>query len=114
MKVKKYSDDTFNIHYEVGDYVKIKHNPKFGDPDEAEEKWGKVIKVVGKPLTAKLVIEVDDEVQSFAWNVKPTDKDGNILSKEDILKQGKVVEMIQVDLSPINESNKKIIKFTDI
>ena len=44
MKVKKYSDDTFNIHYEVGDYVKVKHNSKFGDPDKTEEMWGKIIK----------------------------------------------------------------------
>ena len=113
MRVKKYDDDTFNIHYEVGDYVKVKHNPKFGDPDDKEEKWGRVVKVIGKPLTAKLIIDVDDEIQSFAWNVKPADEEGNILSKEDILKKGKVVEMIQVKLSNINESTK-IIKFTDI
>ena len=114
MKVKKYDDDTYNIHYEVGDYVRIKHNPKLGDTKETEDMWGKVIKVIGKPLTAKLVIEVKDKIESFAWNVKPTDDKGNLLSKEQILSGGKVVEMIQINLIPINESNKKIIKFTDI
>lgn len=114
MRVKKYDDDTFNIHYEVGDYVKVKHNPKFGESDKTEEMWGKIIKIIGKPLTAKLVIEVQNKIEAFVWNVKPTDDEGNILSKEDILKQGKVVEMIQANLSSINESNTKIIKFTDI
>ena len=115
MKIKKYDDDTINIHYEVGDYVKVKHNVKFGNPDEREDKWGKIIRVVGKPLTAKLIIETEDEnIESFVWNVKPTDEEGNLLTNKEILKIGKVVEMIQINLNTINENYKKIIKFSDI
>ena len=114
MKVKKYDDDTFNIHYEIGDIVKIKHNPKFGENDKDEDRWGKVVRIVGKPLTAKLIIEPieTDKIEAFVWNVKPVDEEGKILPKEEIMKKAKVVEMIQVNLQ-INES-KKIIKFTDI
>ncbi len=115
MKVKKYDDNTINIHYEIGDYVKVKHNLKFGSPDEKENKWGRVVKVIGKPLTAKLMIETDKgNIESFVWNVKPTDEDGNLLNKEEIIEQSKVVETLDFNLDVINDNNKKIIKFSEI
>jgi hypothetical protein len=115
MKIKKYDDNTINIQYEIGDYVKIKHNPKFGNPDDKEDKFGKIIKVVGKPLTAKLIISTDKgNIESFVWNVKPADEDGNILNKEEIIEQSKVVEKLDFNLNIINDNNKKIIKFSEI
>ena len=114
MKVKKYDDNTFNIHYEIGDLVVVKHNPKFGAPSEKEDMWGKVTKVAGKPLTAKLSVETEnDKIEEFVWNIKPANEEGKLLTKEEIFSKAHVVEMIQVKLDTINE-NKKILKFTDI
>lgn len=114
MKVKKYDDNTFNIHYEIGDLVMVKHNPKFGAPSEKENIWGKVTKVAGKPLTAKLTIDTENgNIEDFVWNIKPANEEGKLLSKEEIFSKAQVIEMIQVKLDTINES-KKILKFTDI
>ena len=114
MKIKKYDDNTFNIQYDVGDIVKVHHNVKFGEASKDEDKWGKITKITGKPLTAKLDIEtVDEKIQVFVWNVKPADEEGKLLTKEEIFSKAHVVEMIQVKLDSINES-KKILKFTDI
>jgi hypothetical protein len=115
MKIKKYDDNTINIQYEIGDYVKVKNNPKYGNYNEKEDKWGKIIKIIGKPLTAKLIILTDNgNIESFVWNVKPSDEDGNLLNKEEIIERSKVVEVLDLNLNIINENNKKIIKFSEI
>jgi ribosomal protein L24 len=113
MKVKKYSDDTFNIIYEINDYAIIQNNPKYGNITEDEGKWGKVIKIMGKPMTAKLTLEGEDGLtEAYVWNVQPTNKNGKVLLKEEIFKIAKVMEML--NLTIVNESNAKIIKFSNI
>jgi hypothetical protein len=116
MIIKKYFDDTYNIQYQIGDYVKVKNNPKFGEADDSEEKWGEVKFISGKPLTAKLTIETEDgeTIEQYIWNVKPTDENGNLLTDDETFNLAAVVESIDYNLELINENNSKIIKFSDI
>lgn len=116
MKVKIYFDNTFNMQYEVGDYVKIQNNPKFGPENNDEGKWGEVISISGKPLTAKLTIETEDgeKIENYVWNVKPTNENGEILSDDQIFNYSTIVEKLDFELETINENNRTIIKFSDL
>lgn len=108
MVVKKYSDGTYNIFYEKGDFVKIKDTSKYGDQEiENAQMWGEVIKVEGKPLTAKLIIDTEDgQIEEYVFNVKAVNDQGEELTDDDILKNEVVNEKTIKDY-------KKIIKFSE-
>ena len=101
MKIKIYNDKTYNIFYDNGDYVKLKK--------EKGTVWGKVIKVTGKPITAKLTIETKDGViDEYVWNVIPTTEDGTEITRDQLF------EMIPVEESySIDNIDRTIIKFND-
>lgn len=84
MKLKTYKDGTFNIFYEVGDMVKVVDNDKYSTKkSENVGKWGDITKIKGKPVTAKLTIDVDGgEIEEYVWNVVPVDEDGNEIPKD--------------------------------
>ena len=110
MVVKKYTDGTYNIFYEVGDFVKIKDISKYGEQEnDNAQMWGEVLKVQGKPLTAKLIIDTDkDQVEEYVFNVIPTCSKGDELTEEEILKNETITE------KKIEEKDyRKIIKFED-
>lgn len=110
MVVKKYSDGTYNIFYEKGDFVKIKDTSKYGDQEiENAQMWGEVIKVEGKPLTAKLIIDTEDgQIEEYVFNVVPTNDEGEELTEEEILENETITEK---KIEP--KDYKKIIKFSD-
>ena len=110
MVVKKYTDGTYNIYYEVGDFVKVKDISKYGEQENTNAKmWGEVIKVQGKPLTAKLIIDTEKgQIEEYVFNVIPTCSYGDELSEDEILENETVTE------KKIEEKDyKKIIKFED-
>jgi len=110
MVVKKYSDGTYNIFYEAGDFVKVKDISRYGDQEmDNAQMWGEVIKVDGKPLTAKLTIDTQNgQIEEYVFNVKPVNEEGEELTEDDILENETVTERkIQ------SEDYKKIIKFKD-
>jgi hypothetical protein len=108
MVVKKYSDGTYNIFYEVGDFVKVKDISRYGDQEMGNaQMWGEVIKVEGKPLTAKLIIDTQDsQIEEYVFNVKPSNDEGEELTEEEILENETVTER-KIEM----EDYKKIIKF---
>jgi len=110
MVVKKYSDGTYNIFYEKGDFVKVKEISKYGQQEnENAQAWGEVLKVEGKPLTAKLIINTEKgQISEYVFNVLPVNKEGIDLTEEDILSHETVMER---EIVP--ENYKKIIKFSD-
>ena len=85
MVVKKYSDGTYNIFYEKGDFVKIKDISKYGQTEnENAQMWGEVLKVEGKPLTAKLIINTDKgQIGEYVFNVSPVNGEGVELTEEE-------------------------------
>ena len=99
MKIKIYHDKTYNIYYDVNDYVKVKKN----------NIWGQVVKITGKPITAKLTIDTDNGIiDEYVWNVIPVTEDGTDITKEQLFK------MIPIDESVIIDNNViKIIKYND-
>jgi len=110
MIVKKYSDGTYNIFYEVGDFVKVKDISKYGEQEnENAAMWGEVLKVQGKPLTAKLIINTEKgQIEEYVFNVKPTCSKGEELTEEEILANETITE------KKIEEKDyKTIIKFED-
>ena len=109
MIVKKYSDGTYNILYEPGDFVKIKEKSEYGDSDLPNaDKWGEVVKVTGKPVTAKLTIDTEDgQVEQYVFNVIPVDNDGVELTEEQILSNSDISETNKIT------DYKNIIKFDD-
>lgn len=110
MVVKKYADGTYNIFYEVGDFVKVKDISKYGEQEnENAQMWGEVIKVEGKPLTAKLIIDTGEgQIGEYVFNVLPVNNEGVELTEEEILANETVTER------KIEETDyKTIIKFED-
>jgi len=110
MVVKKYADGTYNIFYEVGDFVKIKDVTKYGQTDnENAEMWGEILKVEGKPITAKLIINTENgQVSEYVFNVLPVNEEGVALSEEEILANETVTEKKKVHID-----YRKVIKFED-
>lgn len=109
MKIKIYHDKTYNIFYEIGDYVKIKHDKKLRSDDKPL--WGQVTKINGKPLTAKLTIDTNKGIiDEYVWNIIPVTEDGTEITHEQLFKIIPVTESL-FDLSDIND--KKIIKFNE-
>jgi hypothetical protein len=110
MVVKKYSDGTYNIFYEMGDFVKVKDVSKYGEQDiENAQMWGEVTKVEGKPVTAKLTIDTKNgQISEYVFNVIPVNKDGEELTEDQILKNETITER---KIEP--KDYKKIIKFQD-
>jgi hypothetical protein len=110
MVVKKYSDGTYNIFYEKGDFVKIKDISKYGQQEiENAQMWGEVIKVEGKPLTAKLIIDTGDgQISEYVFNVLPVNAEGVELTEEEILDNETVTER-KIE----QKDYKTIIKFKD-
>lgn len=99
MKIKIYHDKTYNIYYDINDYVKIIKN----------NIWGKVINITGKPITAKLTIEtISGIVEEYVWNVIPVTENGTDITKEQLFKIIPVNESIIID-----NNDGKIIKFND-
>jgi len=110
MVVKKYSDGTYNIFYDKGDFVKIKDISKYGEQEiDNAQMWGEVLKVEGKPLTAKLIINTENgQIEEYVFNVMPVNKKGEELTEEEILENETVTEK---KIEP--KDYKKIIKFED-
>lgn len=108
MNVKKYADGTYNIIYETGDYVKVKEKTKYSDDvSKNANKWGEIVKIIGKPITAKLTINIGDgEIDEYVFNVKPVNENGEELTEEQILQNTQITEEIKRDY-------KNIIKFND-
>ena len=99
MKIKIYHDKTYNIYYDENDYVKIIKN----------NIWGKVIKITGRPITAKLTIQTDNGIiEEYVWNVIPVTEDGTDITKEQLFKMIPVNESINID-----NNDGKTIKFND-
>ena len=110
MVVKKYADGTYNIFYEVGDFVKVKDTSQYGEQEIDNAKmWGEVIKVQGKPLTAKLIINTEQgQIEEYVFNVVPTCKEGDELTEGEILANETITEKKVED-----KDYKIIIKFED-
>ena len=110
MVVKKYSDGTYNIFYEKGDFVKIKDVSKYGKQEnENAQMWGEILKVEGNPLTAKLIINTEDgQINEYVFNVLPVNSEGTELTEEEIFENETITEKVIVP-----ENYKKIIKFED-
>ena len=110
MVVKKYSDGTYNIFYEKGDFVKIKDVSKYGEQENKNaQMWGEILKVEGKPLTAKLIINTEKgQIGEYVFNVLPVNSEGTELTEEEILANETVTEK---KIEP--QDYKKIIKFED-
>lgn len=71
--------------------------------------WGEVLKVEGKPLTAKLIINTESgQIGEYVFNVLPVNSEGTELSEEEILANETVTEK---KIEP--KDYKKIIKFED-
>jgi hypothetical protein len=114
MIVKKYYDGSYNLQYEVGDLVRINPKKKYGMDDTFQPFFGKIVKMMGKPLTAKLFLENDGKkAQSFAWDVSPCDENGQPLTQEQILETGKITESFNLNID-ISQSDNSIIKFSDL
>lgn len=99
MKIKIYHDKTYNIFFDEGDFVRVKD----------KKEWGEVVKVTGKPITAKLTIKTDKGlIDEYVWNVIPVTDEGIDITKEQLFK------MIPIDESVVIDNNdRKIIKFKD-
>jgi hypothetical protein len=110
MNVKKYTDGTYNIFYEVGDFVKIKDISKYGEQSiDNAQMWGEILKVDGKPLTAKLSINTKKgQIEEYVFNVIPVNNKGEELTEEQILSNSTITETI---IKP--ENYKNIIKFNN-
>lgn len=110
MIVKKYADGTYNIFYEVGDYVKVKETSKYGEGEmENANKFGEVVKVTGNPVTAKLTIDIEDgQIEEYVFNVVPSNEEGEVLTQEDISKNETITEKKYSE-----KDYKKIIKYND-
>lgn len=110
MIVKKYLDGTYNIFYGKGDFVKIKDIGKYGDQEiENAQMWGEVLKVEGKPLTAKLIINTENgQIEEYVFNVLPVNQKGEELTEEEILENERVTER-KIE----SKDYKAIIKFED-
>jgi hypothetical protein len=102
MKIKIYNDETFNIFYEIGDFVKIKD----------DNNWGEVVRISGKPITAKLSINTDDgEIDEYVWNVVPVDENGVEITKEQLFKMIPVKENKNYKIEMF--SDRTILKFEE-
>ena len=110
MVVKKYTDGTYNIFYEKGDFVKVKDVTKYGESDnENAQTWGEVLKVEGKPLTAKLIINTDKgQIEEYVFNVSPVNTEGGEFTEEEILSNETITEK-KIE----QQDYKMIIKFKD-
>ena len=103
MKIKIYNDKTYNIFYDNGDYVKVKK--------EKGSVLGRVIKITGRPITAKLTIETKDGViDEYVWNVVPVTEDGIEITKDQLFKIVPVTESIY---HAIDNNDRTIIKFNE-
>jgi len=99
MKIKIYNDKTYNIFYDNGDYVKLSKDKSI---------WGKVVKVTGRPITAKLTIETEKGIiDEYVWNVIPVTDDGVEITKDQLF------EMIPVTESFTDTKDTRIIKFNE-
>lgn len=94
MVVKKYSDGTYNIFYDKGDFVKVKDTTKYGEAEnDNAQAWGEVLKVEGNPITAKLIINTEKgQIEEYVFNVVPTCSKGDELTEEEILANESVTE----------------------
>jgi hypothetical protein len=100
MKIKIYHDKTYNIFFEEGDYVKVKKDNDFG----------KVLKVIGRPITAKLIIETDKgQIEHYVWDVVPVTEEGIDITQEQLFKMIPVTESFDIS----NNTDNKIIKFNE-
>jgi hypothetical protein len=94
MKIKTYKDGTYNIFFEIGDFVKVKSNDKFASPKSKEGTWGKVKKVTGKKAQSVAFEDADGESHiEFVWNLIGVDSDGKQIPESQLFK-----------LTPIKES----------
>ena len=111
MKIKIYNDKTFNIFYEKGDFVKIIKNEKYGKPENIDL-WGEVLKVTGKPITAKLTINTEKgEIEEYVWNVVPVDEKGVEITKDQLFKMVPVKENKNYEIEMF--SDRTILKFKE-
>lgn len=110
MVVKKYSDGTYNIIYDKGDYVKIKKVSKYGGkPLDNADIWGEITNITGNPLTSKLTINTENgQIEEYSFNVVPSNEEGVELTDEEILNNEVISEKIIK-----NTDYKNIIKFKD-
>ena len=101
MKIKIYKDDTYNVFFEKGDFVKVKHNPKFPSPKSKEGTWGKVTKTQ-KTINTKVLFEKGKEkFEEYPWNLVAADSNGKVIPESQLF-----------ELSPIKES-KEVIEFSE-
>ena len=110
MVVKKYADGTYNIFYDKGDFVKVKDVTQYGETENANaQMWGEVLKVEGKPLTAKLIINTEKgQIEEYVFNVVPVCPEGDELTDKEILDNEAVTEK-----KIVPNDYKRIIKFED-
>ena len=110
MIVKKYADGTYNIFYDKGDFVKVKDTTQYGEMENANAKmWGEILKVEGKPLTAKLIINTEKgQIEEYVFNVVPVCSKGEELTEKEILENETVTER-----KIVSQDYKMIIKFED-
>jgi hypothetical protein len=99
MKIKTYKDGTYNIFFEVGDFVKVKANDKFSAPKSKEGTWGEVKKIAGKKSQAVTFEDVDGEMHTeFAWNLIGVDVDGKQIPESQLFKLTPIKESIATSL----------------